>query len=123
VDNSGFLCLHRMRLALSQVRALSRLQPGSGIPSISTAYAQAWRHCAQVIHMFVHRQHGRPAHGEGLSQHTRPTVRERTHWGVGTGSAGPEDSAMTTDVASVLRNTVLLSSVPASDLERFTTGR
>ena len=35
-----------------------------------------------------------------------------------TGSAGPEDSAMTTDVAGVLRNTVLLRSVPASDLER-----
>lgn len=29
-----------------------------GIPSISTAYAQAWRRCAQVIHMVVHRQQG-----------------------------------------------------------------
>ena len=28
---------------------------GCGIPSISTAYAQDWRRCAQVIHMFVHR--------------------------------------------------------------------
>jgi hypothetical protein len=45
-----------MRLALSQVKALSWLRPGSGIPSISTAYAQARRRCAQVIHMFVHRQ-------------------------------------------------------------------
>ncbi len=51
--------MHRTRLALSQVKALSRLRPGSGIPSISTAYAQAWRRCAQVIHMLVHRQRGR----------------------------------------------------------------
>ena len=32
------------------------MRPGRGIPSISTAYAQARRHYAQVIHMFVHRQ-------------------------------------------------------------------
>jgi hypothetical protein len=31
---------------------------GRRIPSISTAYAQDWRRCAQVIHMFVHRQQG-----------------------------------------------------------------
>ena len=54
----GFLCMHRVRLALSQVKPLSWLRPGSGIPSISTAYAQARRRCAQVIHMFVHRQQG-----------------------------------------------------------------
>ncbi len=47
-----------MRLALSQVKAQSWLRPSSGIPSISTAYAQARRRCAQVIHMFVHRQQG-----------------------------------------------------------------
>ena len=41
---------------LSQVNALLWLRPGIGIPSISTAYAQARRRCAQVIHMFVHRQ-------------------------------------------------------------------
>ncbi len=40
----------------SQVNALSWLRPGSGIPSISTVYAQALRRCAQVIHTFVHRQ-------------------------------------------------------------------
>ena len=39
-----------------RLRPLSWLRPGSGIPSISTAYAQARRRCAQVIHMFVHRQ-------------------------------------------------------------------
>jgi hypothetical protein len=50
--------MHRVRLALSQVKPLSWLRPGSGIPSISTAYAQARRRCAQVIHMFVHRQQG-----------------------------------------------------------------
>ena len=48
--------MHRVRIAFSQVKALSCLRPGSGIPSISTAYAQARRRCAQVIHMFVHRQ-------------------------------------------------------------------
>ena len=58
MDNSDFLCMHRMRLALSQVKARSWLRPGSGIPSISTAYAQARRRCAQVIHMFVHRRQG-----------------------------------------------------------------
>ena len=58
VDNSGFLCMHRMRLALSQVKALLWLRPGSVIPSISTMCAQARRRCAQVIHMFVHRQQG-----------------------------------------------------------------
>jgi CRP/FNR family cyclic AMP-dependent transcriptional regulator len=35
-----------------------------------------------------------------------------------TGSADPQDSAMTTDVAAVLRNAGLLRSVPAPDLER-----
>lgn len=43
---------------LSQVNALFGLRLACGIPSISTAYAQAWRRCAQVIHMFVHRQQG-----------------------------------------------------------------
>ena len=43
---------------LSQVNALFGLRLARGIPSISTAYAQAWRRCAQVIHMFVHRQQG-----------------------------------------------------------------
>ena len=43
-------------MALSQVEALFRLRSDSGIPSISTAYAQVRPHCAQVIHIFVHRQ-------------------------------------------------------------------
>jgi len=34
------------------------MRPGSGIPSISTAYAQAQCRCAQVIHIFVHSQQG-----------------------------------------------------------------
>jgi len=50
--------MHRTRLALSQLKGLLWLRPGSGIPSISTAYAQARRRCAQVIHMFVHRRQG-----------------------------------------------------------------
>jgi hypothetical protein len=58
VDNSSFLCVHRVRVAFSQLRALSWARPGSGIPSISTGYAQAWCRCAQVIHMVVHRQRG-----------------------------------------------------------------
>ena len=69
VDNSGLLCMHRVRLALSQVKALSWLWPCSGIPSISTAYAQARRRCAQVVHMFVHRQQGSsPGAGAGRQQ-------------------------------------------------------
>ncbi len=58
VDNSGFLRMHRVRLALFQVNALSWVHPGRGIPSISTGYAQVRRRCAQVIHMLVHRQQG-----------------------------------------------------------------
>jgi hypothetical protein len=50
--------MHSVRLALSQVKFLSGCGTGSGIPSISTAYAQARGRCAQVIHMFVHRQQG-----------------------------------------------------------------
>ena len=57
MDNFRFLCMHRVRVALSQVKALWRVRPGRGIPRISTAYAQVGRSCAQVIHMFVHRQH------------------------------------------------------------------
>ena len=61
---TDFLCMHRHGLALSQVNALFWFRLACGIPSISTAYAQAWRRCAQVIHMFVHRQQGsRPAVG------------------------------------------------------------
>jgi hypothetical protein len=58
VDNSRFLCMHRHDSRSSQVNAHFWLGLGRGIPSISTAYAQAWRRCAQVIHMFVHRQQG-----------------------------------------------------------------
>jgi hypothetical protein len=54
VDNSSFLCMHRMWLALSQVKGPVRARPGSGIPSISTARPQARGRCAQVIHMFAH---------------------------------------------------------------------
>jgi hypothetical protein len=48
-----------MLLALSLVKALFWLRPYCGIPSISTVYTQAQRRCAQVIHMFVHRQQGK----------------------------------------------------------------
>jgi hypothetical protein len=58
VDNYRFLCMHRHVLALSQVNALFWSRLACGIPSISTVYAQAWRRCAQVIHMLVHRQRG-----------------------------------------------------------------
>ncbi len=50
--------MHRPDFALSQVNALFWFRLGCEIPSISTVYAQAWRRCAQVIHMFVHRQQG-----------------------------------------------------------------
>ena len=47
-----------MLIALSQVKALIWLRPRSEIPNISTVYTQAWRRCAQVIHMFLHRRPG-----------------------------------------------------------------
>jgi hypothetical protein len=50
--------MHRHNSRFPQVNAYFWLRLGQGIPSISTAYAQAWRRCAQVIHMFVHRQQG-----------------------------------------------------------------
>lgn len=79
MDNSGFLFMHRMRLALSQVKALSWLREGSGIPSISTAYAQPRRRCAQVIHKFVHRQQGSSpvAWPGGSSRSARRCLRAR----------------------------------------------
>ena len=57
MDNSRFLCMHRVRVALSQVKGLVMGAAGGGIHSISTAYAQVRGCCAQVVHMFVHRQH------------------------------------------------------------------
>src|SRR5690242_4854706 len=58
-------------------------------------------------------------HTARLSQEPRPAVERADHTaGVVTGSADPEDSAMTADVAGILRNTSLLRSVPAPDLER-----
>jgi hypothetical protein len=47
---------HRVRVALSQVKAVSWVRPHSEIHSISTPHAQAQRSCAQLIHMFVHSQ-------------------------------------------------------------------
>ena len=41
---------------LSQVKGPPWVRSGSGIPSISTAYAQAQCCCAQVIHIFMHSQ-------------------------------------------------------------------
>lgn len=60
--------MHRAWPALSQVKALSRVRPGSGIPSISTAHAQAQCCCAQVIHMFVHSQQVSSPLGAGRQQ-------------------------------------------------------
>ena len=57
MDNSRFLCMHRVRVALSQVKGLVIGAAGGAIHIISTAYAQVRRCCAQVVHMFVHRQH------------------------------------------------------------------
>ena len=51
--------MHRMLLTLSLVKALFWLRLGCGIPSISTVCTQAQSRCAQVIHMFVHRQQRR----------------------------------------------------------------
>ena len=57
MDNSRLLCMHRVRVALSQVKGLVIGAAGGAIHIISTAYAQVRRCCAQVVHMFVHRQH------------------------------------------------------------------
>ena len=50
--------MHRPDSRSPQVNALFWSRLACGIPSISTVYAQAWCRCAQVIHMFVHRQQG-----------------------------------------------------------------
>lgn len=49
VDNSGFRCTHRRGWRFSQVRGLPWMRLGSGIPSISTAHAQAQR-CLRTSH-------------------------------------------------------------------------
>ena len=54
----GFLRMHRSDRRFPQVKDPPWMRPGSGIPSISTAYAQAQCRCAQVIHIFVHSQQG-----------------------------------------------------------------
>jgi len=56
VDNSRFLRMHRHDCRFSQVKRPPWMRLGSGIPSISTAHAQAQCCCSQVIHIFVHRQ-------------------------------------------------------------------
>ena len=61
---------------LSQVEALFRLRSGSGIPNISTEYAQVRHRCAQVIHMFVHRQGSNPL-GCGQAAAGQPALRYR----------------------------------------------
>jgi hypothetical protein len=122
--------MHRHDSRFPQVNAYFWLRLGRGIPSISTAYAQAWRRCAQVIHMFVHRQQGssRVVCGQAARIGTvrwylqaRPTRRVRaseTHWrarpGKGrhpplpglTSSAGGSQAAplVGTDMIKVLAN-------------------
>ena len=54
VDSFAFLSVHRARIALPQVKALSRARPGNTIPSISPMCAQARRRFTQVIHMVMH---------------------------------------------------------------------
>jgi hypothetical protein len=56
VDNSGFLRMHRHGWRFPQVKGPPWVRPGTGIPSISTAHAQAKCCCPQVIHIFVHSQ-------------------------------------------------------------------
>jgi hypothetical protein len=46
--------MHRARVASSQLEDLLPAGPSGGIPSISTARAQAWWRFAQVIHMLMH---------------------------------------------------------------------
>src|SRR5215471_9507273 len=50
----AFLHIHRTRVAFSQLNPFMSARAGGGIPSISTAGAQARRCFAQVIHMLVH---------------------------------------------------------------------
>jgi hypothetical protein len=85
VDNYRFSLYAQAKLALSQVNALFWLRLACGIPSISTAYAQAWRRCAQVIHMLVHRQQGSsPAVGwqAAADRHGRRSLLARPAWRV-----------------------------------------
>lgn len=119
--------MHRHDSRSPQVNAYFWLRLGRGIPSISTAYAQAWRRCAQVIHMFVHRQPGssRLVCGQAARIGTvrrylqaRPTRRVRaseTRWRpcrVRTATAGLRSSAggsqavplVGTDMIKVLAN-------------------
>jgi hypothetical protein len=119
--------MHRHDSRSPQVNAHFWLRLGLGIPSISTAYAQAWRRCAQVIHMFVHRQQGssRLVCGQAARIGTvrrylqaRPTRRVRaseTRWHpcrVRTATAGLRSSAggsqavplVGTDMIKVLAN-------------------
>ena len=81
MDNFRFLCMHRVRVELSQVKGLVMGAAGDGIHSISTAYAQARRCCAQVVHMFVHRQHAGHEdlpRGWKRSPETAPLVSHRS---------------------------------------------
>ena len=51
--------VHRVWIALSQVKALLWARPGNTIPSISPIRAQVRGHFAQVIHMVVHSKAGK----------------------------------------------------------------
>jgi len=54
VDNFDHFFIHRVGTAISQVKAVLCVLPGSIIPSISPRRTQALRCFAQVIHMVVH---------------------------------------------------------------------
>ena len=58
VDNFDHFFIHRVGTAISQVKAVLCVLPGSMIPSISPRRTQAMRCSAQVIHMVVHSRPG-----------------------------------------------------------------
>src|SRR5215469_3909508 len=52
--------MHRLWIAISQVKAPFYASPGNTIPSLSPRHTQAMRCFAQVIHMVMHSQPTRP---------------------------------------------------------------
>ena len=67
VDNFGLFFIHRVGTAISQVKAVLCVLPGSMIPSISPTRTQGMRCFAQVIHMVVHSR-PRPVHDHLLDK-------------------------------------------------------
>jgi len=78
VDNSRFPWMHRARAVFSQLEVLLPAPPSGGIPSISTARAQALCRFAQVIHMLMHTI--------GQQCCCRACVTRRPRWTLGPGA-------------------------------------